>query len=144
MLIVKVFNYGIRCNKLLTQCYIVSSCPTLHNYNAVKKLFLLFLYNKYKWKGLFRAAECQWYAKHVHGFCLPLTLLPQRLTVEKLEERTESMAWFDLVGIDAITWCIWGQNELSRWLQKSSGILLFHPPKAVCLCIPFIYSQHGL
>ena len=97
---VKVFNYGIRCNKLLTQCYIVSSCPTLHNYNAIKKLFLMFLYNKYK--GLFSAAEYQQYAKHVHVCCLPLTLLPQRETVET-EERPASMAWFDLVGNDTVT-----------------------------------------
>lgn len=144
MLIVKVFNYGIRCNKLLTQCYIVSSCPTLHNYNASKKLFLMFLYNKYKWKGVFSAPEYQWYAKHAHVFCLLLTLLPQRETVETLEERSECMAWFDLVGNDTIIWCISGKNELCRWSQKSSGILLFHPPRAVCLHIPFTYSRHGL
>lgn len=140
MLIVKVFHYGIRCNKLLTQCYIVSSCSTLHNYNAIKKLALMFLYNKYRWKGLFSAAGYQWYAKCVRVFCCHW----QKETVEILEERSESMAWFDLVGNDTITQYIWGKNEICRWLQKGSGILLFNPARAVCLPVFFIYSTHGL
>lgn len=31
----------------------------------------MFLYNKYKWKELFHAAEYQGYAEHVYVFCCP-------------------------------------------------------------------------
>lgn len=97
----------------------------------------MFLYNKYKWK-VFSVQQDTGGMKIVCAFCC------HREKLEALKERSERKAWFVLVGNDTLTWCIWGKNELFRWLQKSFGILLFHPPRAVGLYIPFIYYRHGL
>lgn len=132
MLLVKVFNYGIRCNKLLTQCYIVSSCPALPSYNATKKLFMMFLYNKYKSKGLCSAVEYQWYAKPDHVFCLPLALLPQEETLETLEGGSEGMAWFIWWGM-APSLDVSGTKMSYADDCKRALVSLHIPPSQACL-----------